>query len=460
MDVQPELSRARGRGAPRRIATISVHTSPLDQPGTGDAGGLNVYVVEVARQLARRGIEVEIFTRAVCRDTPPVLELAPGVLVRSLVAGPFEELDKNSLPGQICPFTFGVLRTEADFAPGRYDLVHAHYWLSGQVGAVAAERWGVPLVQSMHTLGKVKNLALASGDCAEPAVRIRGEGEVVAAADRLVANTEDEARQLVELYGATPGRVKTVSPGVDLSVFRPGASGASVASVASVADIRRRLGLAADAIVLVFAGRIQPLKGPDVVLRAAASLLRLAPELAERLVVVFVGGPSGSEVGAPGRLDGLAGELGLAGRVRFEPPCPHRDLADWYRAATLVLVPSHSESFGLVALEAQACGTPVAAAAVGGLRTAVRDGFSGVLVDGHDPEVWAAVLRDLVSSPQWLASLSRGAVAHASGFGWGATADRLIEVYTGAMASAGSVNAGSVDAGSLGAAGLRAGVRA
>ena len=456
--MQPELSpdlsqQGRDRGAPRRIATISVHTSPLDQPGTGDAGGLNVYVVEVARQLARRGIEVEIFTRAVCRDTPPVLELAPGVLVRSLVAGPFEELDKNSLPGQICPFTFGVLRTEADFAPGRYDLVHAHYWLSGQVGAVAAERWGVPLVQSMHTLGKVKNLALASGDCAEPAVRIRGEGEVVAAADRLVANTEDEARQLVELYGATPGRVKTVSPGVDLSVFRPGAT------AASVADIRRRLGLAADAIVLVFAGRIQPLKGPDVVLRAAASLLRLAPELAERLVVVFVGGPSGSEVGAPGRLDGLAGELGLADRVRFEPPCPHRDLADWYRAATLVLVPSHSESFGLVALEAQACGTPVAAAAVGGLRTAVRDGVSGVLVDGHDPSVWASVLRDLVVSPRWLASLSRGAVAHASGFGWPATADRLIEVYTGAMASAGSVNAGSVEAGSLGAAVLRAGVR-
>ena len=447
--MQPELSRARSRGAPRRIATISVHTSPLDQPGTGDAGGLNVYVVEVARQLARRGIEVEIFTRAVCRDTPPVLELAPGVLVRSLVAGPFEELDKNSLPGQICPFTFGVLRTEADFAPGRYDLVHAHYWLSGQVGAVAAERWGVPLVQSMHTLGKVKNLALASGDCAEPAVRIRGEGEVVAAADRLVANTEDEARQLVELYGATASRVKTVSPGVDLSVFRPGAS------AASVADVRRRLGLAADAIVLVFAGRIQPLKGPDVVLRAAASLLRLAPELAGRLVVVFVGGPSGSEVGAPGRLDGLAGELGVAGRVRFEPPCPQRDLADWYRAATLVLVPSHSESFGLVALEAQACGTPVAAAAVGGLRTAVRDGVSGVLVDGHDPSVWASVLRDLVVSPRWLASLSWGAVAHASGFGWPATADRLIEVYTGAMASA-----GSVDAGSVGAAGLRAGVRA
>ena len=371
------------RGAPRRIATISVHTSPLDQPGTGDAGGLNVYVVEVARQLAARGVEVEIFTRAVCRDTPPTVELVPGVLVRNVVTGPFEELDKNALPSQICPFTFGVLRTEAAHPPGRYDLVHGHYWLSGQVGAVAAERWGVPLVQSMHTLGKVKNLALASGDCAEPAVRIRGEDEVVAAADRLVANTADEARQLIELYGASPRQVETVSPGADLSLFRP---------AISVAAVRDRLGLPRDAVVLVFAGRIQPLKGPDVALRAAAALLRLSPALAERLVVVFVGGPSGSEVGAPGRLSALASSLGIAGHVRFEPPCAQRELADWYRAATMVLVPSHSESFGLVALEAQACGTPVVAAAVGGLRTAVRDGFSGVLVDGHDPEAWARVL--------------------------------------------------------------------
>jgi D-inositol-3-phosphate glycosyltransferase len=428
--VQEVLNRARRRVAPRRIATISLHTSPLDQPGTGDAGGLNVYVVEAAKQLASRGIEVEIFTRAVCRDTPAAVELVPGVLVRNVVAGPFEELDKNDLPGQICPFTFGVLRTEASFAPGRYDLLHAHYWLSGQVAAVAAERWGVPLVQSMHTLGKVKNLALASGDCAEPAARIRGEGEVVAAADRLVANTSEEARQLVELYGASPWRVETVSPGVDLSLFSPGSQAAA----------RTRLGLPPDAVVLVFAGRIQPLKGPDVVLHAAASLLCSSPGLADRLVVVFVGGPSGSEVGAPGRLDGLAADLGIAGCVRLEPPCPQRELADWYRAATVVLVPSHSESFGLVALEAQACGTPVVAAAVGGLRTAVRDGFSGILVDGHDPVVWARVLSGLVTSPGRLAELSRGAQAHASGFGWPATADRLIDVYTGAMESMGTRN--------------------
>jgi D-inositol-3-phosphate glycosyltransferase len=414
------------RRSPRRIATISLHTSPLDQPGTGDAGGLNVYVVEVSKRLAERGVEVEIFTRAVCPDTPPTVELAPGVLVRNVVAGPFEELDKAALAGQICEFTFGVLRTEADFAPGRYDLLHAHYWLSGQVGAVAAERWGVPLVQSMHTLGKVKNLALADGDYAEPAARIRGEGEVIAAADRLVANTAEEARQLIELYGADPWRVETVNPGVDLSVFRP---------ARQPAVARRRLGLPPDAVVLAFVGRIQPLKGPDVVLRAAAELLTACPALAGRLVVAIVGGPSGSEVGAPGRLAGMAAHLGISDSVRLEPPCPQAELADWYRAADLVLVPSHSESFGLVALEAQACGTPVVAASVGGLRTAVRDGYSGVLVDGHDPVVWAQVLAGLLGSPGRLESLSRGARKHASGFGWPTTADRLTDVYTGAMNS-------------------------
>jgi D-inositol-3-phosphate glycosyltransferase len=405
---------------PARIATISLHTSPLDQPGTGDAGGLNVYVVETAKRLAERDIEVEIFTRAVCPDVPPQVELAPGVLVRNVVAGPFEELDKHALPAQICPFTFGVLRTEASYEPGRYDLVHAHYWLSGQVGAVAAERWQVPLVQSMHTLGQVKNLALAAGDRAEPDVRIRGEHEVVAAAHRLVANTTEEAGQLLALYGATPEQVRTVNPGVDLSLFRPGPA----------SEARLRLGLPQDAIVLMFAGRVQPLKGPDVVLRAAAAL---GKELTDRLVVVFVGGPSGSEVGAPGRLAALASTLGIADRLRLEPPCPQRELADWYRAATLVLVPSHSESFGLVALEAQACGTPVVAAAVGGLRTVVSDGVSGVLVEGHDPADYAAVISALLDDPGMLAALSRGAVEHASSFGWGATADGLVAVYTEVM---------------------------
>jgi D-inositol-3-phosphate glycosyltransferase len=410
-------------GQPRRIATVSVHTSPLEQPGTGDAGGLNVYVVEVAKRLAARGVEVDIFTRAVSRDQPHVAELAPGVLVRHLPAGPFEDLDKSDLPGQLCQFTFELLRTEAAHAPGRYDLVHGHYWLSGQVGAVAKERWGVPLVQSMHTLGKVKNAALAIGDRAEPALRLRGEAEVVASADRLVANTEDEAQQLIDRYAADPARVATINPGVDLSVFKPG----------SQLRARHRLGLPATGVVLVFVGRVQPLKAPDLVLHAAAQMIKDDPSLARRLTIAFVGGPSGTGRQDPDRLNELAGRLGLRGLVRLEPPCPQAELANWYRAATLVMVPSYSESFGLVAMEAQACGTPVVAAAVGGLRTAVRDGVSGVLVEGHNPAAWARVLAGLLSSPGRLAELGRGAVAHAAAFDWPATAERLVGVYTGVM---------------------------
>ena len=414
-------------GLPRRIATLSVHTSPLDQPGTGDAGGLNVYVVQVAKRLAARGTEVEIFTRAVCRDTPPLAELAPGVLVRSVAAGPFEELDKHDLPAQVCQFTHEVLRAEAAAEPGRYDLVHAHYWLSGKVGAAAKERWGVPLVQSMHTLGKVKNAALAAGDAAEPEMRIRGELEVVAAADRLIANTAEEARQLTELYGADPAKVQTVNPGADLSVFQPGGPQGQ-------AEARRRLGVAPDAVVLLFVGRVQPLKGPDVALKAAARLLETDPDLRATLRVVIVGGPSGRQERAdPDRMRELAAQLGISDIVRFEPPCPQAELAQWYRAATVMLTPSHSESFGLVALEAQACGTPVVAASVGGLRTVVKDGDSGVLVDGHDPADWARVIKRLVRAPGRLHALSAGARRHASAFGWSATVDRLAGVYTGVM---------------------------
>jgi D-inositol-3-phosphate glycosyltransferase len=408
---------------PRRIATVSVHTSPLEQPGTGDAGGLNVYVVEVARRLAARGVEVDIFTRAVSREQPPVAELAPGVLVRHLPAGPFEDLDKSDLPGQLCQFTFELLRAEAGHAPGRYDLVHGHYWLSGQAGAVAKERWGVPLVQSMHTLGKVKNAALAAGDALEPAIRLRGEAEVISAADRLVANTDDEASQLISGYDADPGRVSVVNPGVSLSVFRPGSRRLA----------RKRLGLPADGIVLVFAGRVQPLKAPDVVLHAAARMIAEDPGLARRLTIAFVGGPSGTGRADPDSLTELAGRLGLGGLVRLEPPCPQPELADWYRAATIVMVPSYSESFGLVAVEAQACGTPVVAAAVGGLRTAVRHGVSGILIDSRDPAAYARAIQELIAAPQTLARLSRGARAHASLFGWSATVDRLLDLYSGAM---------------------------
>ncbi|WP_275888311.1 D-inositol-3-phosphate glycosyltransferase [Nonomuraea lactucae] len=408
-----------------RVATISMHTSPLEQPGTGDAGGMNVYIVESAKRLAQAGVEVEIFTRATARDLPPVAELAPGVMVRHLTAGPYEELDRADMPGQLCAFLSGVLRTEAMYDPGRYDVIHSHYWLSGQVGWLAKERWGVPLVHTMHTMAKVKNQLLARDDKPEPQARVLGEQQVVEIADRLVANTDDEARELIELYGAHDGRVAVVNPGVNLSVFQPASKGAA----------RHRLGLPQEAHVLLFVGRIQPLKAPDVLLRAASRMLIEDPSLRERLVVACVGGPSGNGLARPSLLTDLAAELGLSDVVRLVPPAPQHELADWYRAADVTVVPSYSESFGLVALESQACGTPVAAAAVGGLRTAVRDGVSGVLVDGHDAHEWARTLRRFVTSPRWCEHLSTGARRHAAGFGWQATASRLMEVYAGAVAN-------------------------
>src|SRR5215218_1685830 len=389
-------------GTPRRVATLSVHTSPLDQPGAGDAGGMNVYIVEASRRLAARGIAVDIFTRATSSDLPPVVEMSPGVTVRHVSAGPFEGLGE-----------------EAQHEPGYYDVVHSHYWLSGQVGWLARDRWSVPLIHTAHTLAKVKNEALADGDRPEPRSRVIGEEQLVAEADRLVANTDEEARQLVHHYGADPARTLVIPPGVDLDRFAPGDRAAA----------RRAIGAPDDALILLFVGRIQPLKAPDVLLHAAARLLADDPGLRSRLRVHVVGAPSGSGLDAPEQLQKLVGDLGIADVVTFFPPQPPHRLADHYRAADVTVVPSHNESFGLVALEAQACGTPVVAAAVGGLRTAVRDGVSGVLVDGHDPRDYAAAVRAVLSRRELL---SAGARRHAGLFSWDRTADALVAAYTSA----------------------------
>jgi D-inositol-3-phosphate glycosyltransferase len=407
-----------------RVAVLSVHTSPLEQPGTGDAGGMNVYIAETATRMARRGVPVEIFTRATSSEQPPVAELAPGVLVRHIAAGPFEGLGKNDLPGQLCAFTAGVLRTEARHEPGWYGVVHSHYWLSGQVGWLARDRWGVPLVHTAHTLARVKNAALAEGDEPEPMVRVIGEDQVVAEADRLIANTDTEARQLVELCGADPVRTVAIPPGVDLDRFRPG----------SQAIARSRLGIPHEAVVLGFVGRIQRLKAPDVLLRAAAEMLRRDPALRSRLVVLIAGGPSGSGLAEPTSLQELAAHLGITDVVRFLPPQAGAALATVYRAADVMAVPSHNESFGLVALEAQACGTPVVAADVGGLPVAVADGRSGLLVPGHGAEQWASALASVALDPARRAALSGGAVSHARDFSWDRTTDALLATYADAGA--------------------------
>lgn len=409
----------------RRAAVISVHTSPLAQPGTGDAGGLNVYVWQSALELAKRGVEVEIFTRATSSADQPIVDAAPGVRVRNIVAGPFEGLDKRDLPTQLCGFAAGVLRAEAMQAPGYYDVIHSHYWLSGQVGWLARDRWRVPLVHTAHTLAAVKNAALASGDTPEPMSRQIGEQQVVDEADRLIVNTKTEAQQLISIHHADPARIDVVSPGADLSQYHPGDQGAA----------RAALGLSADDAVITFVGRIQPHKAPDVLLRASIPLLRNGLPDGRRVRLVVVGGPSGSGLSQPTALMDIARDAGVGDRVTFMPPQPPRELADVYRASDLVAVPSFSESFGLVAIEAQASGVPVVAARVGGLPVAVRDGVTGMLVDGHEIATWTSALESMLADPDRLARMGAASVAHAQKFSWSATADQLLDSYSRASQS-------------------------
>ncbi|GGF95674.1 D-inositol 3-phosphate glycosyltransferase [Rhodococcoides trifolii] len=418
---------------PERVAVLSLHTSPVAQPGTGDAGGMNVYILQTARQMASRGVEVEIFTRATSSKDAAAFEAAPGVLIRNIAAGPFEGLDKHDLPTQLCAFAAGVLREEARHEPGYYDVIHSHYWLSGQVGWLARDRWRVPLVHTAHTLAAVKNASLAVGDKPESASREIGEKQVVEEADRLTANTIDEAKSLIEVYGADPDKIDVVAPGADLSVFKPG----------DRARARAALGVDAGEIVVTFVGRIQPLKAPDVLISAAAELHRREPALPLRILIV--GGPSGTGLERPDSLIRLAASLGISSLVTFLPPQPPERLAEVYRASDLVAVPSYSESFGLVAIEAQACGTPVVAADVGGLGVAVRGGETGVLVPSHDPLEWATAIGSLLTNDRLRARMATNAPKHAQNFSWEHTADALLDTYQRAAQHFGGVIAQAVD---------------
>jgi len=399
-----------------RIATLMVHTSPLDQPGIGDAGGMNIYVLESAQRMAAMGVSVDIFTRRTESAQPEIVEFSPGVRVRHFDCG-HGTLTKEQLPIHISGLSqefSRIMRTE------NYDVIHSHYWLSGKVAMPAAKELGIPLVHTMHTMARVKNLNLAEGETPEPMIRVQGETQVVAAANALIANTDAEAASLVSLYDACPDTVHVVSPGVDLYTFTPGESRSAA---------RDQIGQPQDALIVSFVGRIQPHKGPEVLIRATSELVKHSPLLRHKLIVNIVGGASGANTEEVDRLKELTTWLAIDDVVRFSPPIPREDLPQWYRAADLVVVPSYSESFGLVALEAQACGTPVIATAVGGLRTAVADGISGVLVDGHDPKAWSSVISRLLQEPQRRVLLSMGAVEHASHFGWDVTARGTLDIY-------------------------------
>lgn len=398
----------------KRVAMLSLHTSPLEQPGSGDAGGMNVYVRSVAVELARVGIEVEIFTRASDPLQPPTVQLAPGVRVRHIDAGPRRRIAKEALPGLSGDLAAGVADVLPYLSDGHFDVIHSHYWVSGTAGLTVGRIWDLPLVHTMHTMARVKNLSLQPGEKPEPQVRIDGEQEIVDGATRLIANTSTESAELVSLYGADPQTVDVVAPGVDLEVF----------STRNAEAVRSGMGFPRDVFHVVFAGRIQRMKGPQVLVRAAAELRARRPEIPLRVSILGAG--SGSELLD---LQPLIDSLGLTDTVALHPPVEAERLADWFRAADVVTVPSYSESFGLVALEAQACGTPVLAANVGGLPKAVSHGRTGLLVDGHDGARWAAELEKLYDDAGLRATLGYGAAMHAQAFGWQRTALLTAQSY-------------------------------
>ncbi|MGH2698424.1 MAG: glycosyltransferase [Actinomycetota bacterium] len=398
-----------------RIAVLAYHSSPLLEPGSGDAGGMTVYVRQLAEAHERMGVYTDIFTRAT-GEGRAIVSLSDKVRVISVQAGPAKPLPKEELPTYLDDFAAGV-RAFSTMQRVTYDVVHSHYWQSGIAGISLARALGVPLVHSQHTLGRVKNSFLAPGDAPEPSLRLEGEHRLIDEAGVLIASTEEEWEQLSCLYGALHDRIKTIHPGVDHEVFHPG----------DRMSARAELGIDPDDAVMLYVGRIQPLKGLELAVRAAHEVL---PTLHRKLTFLVVGGASG----ASGRRElerttGLVESLGLQDHVRLVGSVPHRRLPTYYRAADVLTVCSFSESFGLVALEASACGTPVIATAVGGLSYIVRDGRSGFLLGERDPAAYASRLKTLLSDGYLWREFSLSASSAASAFSWDLTASNLLELY-------------------------------
>jgi len=391
----------------QRLAVLSFHTSPLIQPGSGDSGGMNVYVRELTSALAQAGVDCTTYTRATSSRLPDVVQVEPNHRVVHVPAGPFD-LRKEDLPTVIDDFVAGV----GSYLDGPFpaDVLHANYWLSGQAAHRLKHERDLPFVTTFHTLARVK----AEGGDLEPAWRERAEAEIVGCADAICVSCVEEGEQFRRHYGDPPGRIEIVAPGVEHAFFAPGErSGA-----------RYALGLPDDAPVLLFVGRIQPLKGPDVAVRSLAALGR------SDAILLIVGGASGLEGDHEyERICTLVSELGLERQVLFVPPQPHHILSTYYRAADVVLVPSRSESFGLVALEASACGTPVVASAVGGLLSLVDHGDSGYLVDDRDPYQFAAYVRTLLDDPVHAAAMGARAAQRAQRYRWSLAAARLRRTY-------------------------------
>jgi D-inositol-3-phosphate glycosyltransferase len=369
---------------------------------------MNVYVRELMSSLAQSGVDCTTFTRADREDLPAEVVVEPGHRVVHIEAGP-HHLPKEALPEISDKFCAGVLRWFEE--NGRPDVIHGNYWLSGVVGHHLKHALDVPFVSTFHTLARVK----AEGGDPEPAWRDRAEAEIIQCSDAICVSCTEEEQQFRRLYGDPQGRIEIIAPGVEHAFFGPGNQAAA----------RRAIGFDTQRPLILFVGRIQPLKGPDVAIRALGDLNRSDVQLA------IVGGSSGRDGDVQAEnVHALVDELGLHDQVHFIEPKPHHILSSWYRAADVVLVPSRSESFGLVALEAAACGVPVVASAVGGLLSLVADGETGFLVDGRDPADYAAAVARILDDPTLAAAMGAAGLQQALGYTWGAAAARLRSLYT------------------------------
>jgi len=405
------------------VAYIAMHTSPLNQPGEGDAGGMNVYLDRLSRTMASKGVDVTVFTRRVHSSTPTVTDIRDRYRVVQVEAGPAERIPIPEMRFHAAEFASSVeswIRKENI----ELDIVHSHYWLSGRCGVRLKDALGIPLANSFHTLGKVKDAARAERETPSSTDRLLTEKEVIARSDCVIASTPYEFDDLLEHYGASPERLCVSPPGVDHDVFHPG----------DKTQARERLQLSDQQIVL-FVGRIQTHKGTDVAVQALTGLVERKDQGASRTVLHIIGGASGNDGDNElTRCHETIARNQLEDHVRFFEPLPHDQLADHYRAADVVIVPSRSESFGLVAAEAQACGTPVVAANTGGLPYVVNASESGLLVDHHDPEAFATAVAAILDHPSFAERLAAGGVDFSRKFSWDATAERLLELYAGLIA--------------------------
>lgn len=397
-----------------RVALVSMHTSPIASAGSGDAGGMNVLLASVATEIAARGVEVDLLTRAL--GEPRVAQLSEGVVLHELAAGARGPIAKNDLVSVTDEFgeeVAGLARS------GRYDVIHAHYWLSGLATLPVALELGIPLVQSFHTLAALKNRTLAPGDRPETEQRVRSEMFLANQATAIVAGSAAEATTLLDEVRAPADRVWVVPPGVDVDFFTPARSRADAA-------LRARLGIAPDRPIVAVVGRIQPLKDQGLAIRILAELHALrgwAP------VLVVAGDATPGEAGYLESLRSIAAALGVAGDVRFTGAQDREQVADLLAVAAVTLIPSQSETFGLVALESAASGTPVVGFRGSGMLESVSEGRSGVLVDSRDPRQWALAIAAVLDDEAEPSRMSDSARVHAEGYTWAAMATALLGVY-------------------------------